>query len=156
MDIGSTDSNHRSSTSSKHASSSDLSRLLVPKTVFPLFQNSLWRSNPYLARFYPYLLRLLGMEGYSGDWRPADPASGNAFVFRWGPLFEDCRGDAFALPQCSCLPGIRRSHHGWVKPARAPLRHQAATFENGWDTLQLLVPRHLPGVPRRLPGEDWW
>jgi len=34
----------------------------------------------------------MGMSLNRGKWRPADPARKNVFVFRWGPLFEDCRG----------------------------------------------------------------
>ena len=35
---------------------------------------------------------LMGMSLNRGKWRPADPSRKNEFVFRWGPIFEDCRG----------------------------------------------------------------
>ncbi len=50
-------------------------------------------SNSHILQLYPYLLRFLGMESYRGKWKPTDPVSRNSFVFRWGPLFEDCRGE---------------------------------------------------------------
>ena len=37
----------------------------------------------------------MGMSLNRGKWRPTDPSKKNEFVFRWGPLFEDCRGPLF-------------------------------------------------------------
>jgi len=37
----------------------------------------------------------MGMSLNRGKWRPADPSRKNEFVFRWGPLFEDCRGPLY-------------------------------------------------------------
>lgn len=37
----------------------------------------------------------MGMSLNRGKWRPTDPSKKNEFVFRWGPLFEDCRGMSF-------------------------------------------------------------
>ena len=37
----------------------------------------------------------MGMSLNRGKWRPADPSKKNDFVFRWGPLFEDCRGPLY-------------------------------------------------------------
>ena len=34
----------------------------------------------------------MGMSLNRGKWRAPDPSKKNEFVFRWGPLFEDCRG----------------------------------------------------------------
>jgi len=35
----------------------------------------------------------MGMSLHRGKWRPVDSSKKNEFVFRWGPLFEDCRGE---------------------------------------------------------------
>lgn len=35
----------------------------------------------------------MGMSLNRGKWRPSDPSRKNEFVFRWGTLFEDCRGE---------------------------------------------------------------
>jgi hypothetical protein len=37
----------------------------------------------------------MGMSLNRGKWRPTDPSKKNEFVFRWGPIFEDCRGPLF-------------------------------------------------------------
>lgn len=43
----------------------------------------------------------MGMSLNRGKWRPSDPSRKNEFVFRWGPLFEDCRGKrSFELSTC--------------------------------------------------------
>jgi len=34
----------------------------------------------------------MGMSLNRGKWRAPDSSKKNEFVFRWGPLFEDCRG----------------------------------------------------------------
>lgn len=38
------------------------------------------------------IAKWMGMSLNRGKWRPTDPSKKNEFVFRWGPLFEDCRG----------------------------------------------------------------
>ena len=37
----------------------------------------------------------MGMSLNRGKWRPTDPSKKNEFVFRWGSLFEDCRGPLY-------------------------------------------------------------
>ncbi len=37
----------------------------------------------------------MGMSLNRGKWRPTDPSKKNEFVFRWGALFEDCRGPLY-------------------------------------------------------------
>jgi hypothetical protein len=39
----------------------------------------------------------MGMSLKRGKWRPMDPSKCNTFVFRWGPVFEDCRGELFSF-----------------------------------------------------------
>lgn len=39
-----------------------------------------------------FVSKYMGMNLIRGKWRPPDPSRKNAFVFRFGPLFEDCRG----------------------------------------------------------------
>jgi hypothetical protein len=60
----------------------------------------------------------MGMSLNRGKWRPADPARKNEFVFRWGPLFEDCRGER---PDAEVvLDGCRCSSAGLAPPALIP------------------------------------
>lgn len=65
---------------------------------------------------------LLGMEPTRGRWRPPEPSARNSYVFRWGPLFEDCRGErATAGTIRPHLPVARKSTaHPAAEGSRAP------------------------------------
>ena len=54
----------------------------------------------------------MGMSLNRGKWRPTDPSKKNEFVFRWGPLFEDCRGPLFQRKKVESNPSLtsRRVH----------------------------------------------
>ena len=40
--------------------------------------------------------KLMGIKATRGKWKSAVPNHKNVFVFRWGPIFEDCAGKALA------------------------------------------------------------
>lgn len=56
----------------------------------------------------------MGMSLNRGKWRPQDPSRKNEFVFRWGPLFEDCRGPLYQRRKngSSGSMSLRRVHTG--------------------------------------------
>lgn len=61
---------------------------------------SLLRSPPQsgerAGRAHDAVAACLGTAPVRGKWKPADPSRRNSYVFRWGPLFEDCRGKCVA------------------------------------------------------------
>lgn len=53
----------------------------------------------------------MGMSLNRGKWRPSDPSRKNEFVFRWGPLFEDCRGPMYQRRKNSSSNGNMTLRH---------------------------------------------
>ena len=53
----------------------------------------------------------MGMSLARGKWRAPEPDKKNVFTFRWGPLFEDCRGE-WAAPESGSLKAACRTGIG--------------------------------------------
>lgn len=54
------------------------------------------QSGERAGRAHDAVAACLGTAPVRGKWKPADPSRRNSYVFRWGPLFEDCRGNFVA------------------------------------------------------------